>query len=67
MSHDPSKDSARDFEDVRAYTLENDDEATLLEAMQPRPQARFGVFHCADPKEEDATSLYYESIDLEKQ
>ena len=33
MSHDPSKDSARDFEDVRAYTLENDDEATLLEAQ----------------------------------
>jgi DMSO/TMAO reductase YedYZ molybdopterin-dependent catalytic subunit len=39
--------------------------SALLEAMEPRPQARFVVFHCADPKEEDATSLYYESIDLE--
>jgi len=33
MSPDPSPDSARNFEDVRAYTLESDDEAALLEAQ----------------------------------
>jgi len=33
MCPDPSQDSARDFEDVRAYTLEDDDEATLLAAQ----------------------------------
>jgi nitroimidazol reductase NimA-like FMN-containing flavoprotein (pyridoxamine 5'-phosphate oxidase superfamily) len=33
MSSDPSQDSARDFEDVRGYTLEDDDEATLLTAQ----------------------------------
>jgi Pyridoxamine 5'-phosphate oxidase len=33
MSPDPSQDSARDFEDVRAYTLESDDEAALLAAQ----------------------------------
>jgi len=33
MSNDPSQDAAKDFEDVRVYTLENDDEATLLEAQ----------------------------------
>ena len=39
--------------------------AALLEAVKPKPEARFAVFHCADPMEEDGTSLYYESIDLE--
>jgi DMSO/TMAO reductase YedYZ molybdopterin-dependent catalytic subunit len=40
--------------------------AALLEAVQPRNRARFVVFHCADPKESDGTSPYYESIDLEE-
>ena len=39
--------------------------SALLEAVQPKPQARFVVFHCADPMEDDGTSPYYESIDLE--
>ena len=37
--------------------------STLLETVQPKPQARFVVFYCADPKH--GTSPYYESIDLE--
>ena len=32
--------------------------------VQPRPDARYLVFHCADPMAEDGTDLYYESIDL---
>ena len=39
--------------------------AALLEAVGPKPEARFVVFHCADPMEEDGTGLYYESIDLD--
>jgi DMSO/TMAO reductase YedYZ molybdopterin-dependent catalytic subunit len=39
--------------------------AALLEAVQPKPEARFVVFHCADPMDEDGTDLYYESIDFE--
>jgi len=39
--------------------------AALLEAARPKPEARFVVFHCADPMEEDGTSAYYESIDFE--
>ena len=39
--------------------------STLLEAVFPKPQARYVVFHCADPMEEDGSSLYYESVDLE--
>jgi len=39
--------------------------ATLLEAAQPKPEARFAVFYCADPMEDDGTSLYYESIDMD--
>jgi len=39
--------------------------AALLEAARPKPEARFVVFHCADPMEDDGTSPYYESIDLE--
>jgi len=34
--------------------------SALLEAVQPKPQARFVVFHCADRR-----NPYYESIDLE--
>ena len=39
--------------------------AALLEAVRPRAAARFVVFYCADPKEDDSTSTYYESIDME--
>jgi len=39
--------------------------AALLEAVRPGPEARFVVFHCADPMEAGGTSPYYESIDLE--
>ncbi|HET7031706.1 MAG TPA: molybdopterin-binding protein [Casimicrobiaceae bacterium] len=37
----------------------------LLETVQPKPQARFVVFYCADPMSEDGTDFYYESIDFE--
>jgi len=39
--------------------------AALLEAAGPKPEARFVVFHCADPMAADGTEFYYESIDLE--
>jgi len=39
--------------------------AALLESVRLKPDARFAVFHCADPMAEDGTDLYYESIDLE--
>jgi len=39
--------------------------AALLETVRPKASARFVVFHCADPKEDDGTSVYYESIDME--
>ena len=39
--------------------------STVLEAARPKPEARFVMFHCADPMEDDGTSPYYESIDLE--
>ena len=37
----------------------------LLEAVHLKPNARYVVFHCADPMEEDGSSPYYESIDLD--
>jgi len=37
----------------------------MLDAVHPKPQARFAVFYCADPMEADGTDLYYESIDME--
>ena len=37
----------------------------ILAAVQPSPNARFIVFHCADPMEEDGSSPYYESIDMD--
>ena len=37
----------------------------VLAAVRPTPQARYAVFHCADPMEADGTSKYYESIDME--
>lgn len=39
--------------------------SALLEAVHPKPNARYIVFYCADPMEEDGRSPYYESIDLE--
>jgi DMSO/TMAO reductase YedYZ molybdopterin-dependent catalytic subunit len=39
--------------------------AALLDVVQPKPEARYVVFHCADPMEEDGTMPYYESIDME--
>jgi len=39
--------------------------SALLEAARPKPEARYVVFHCADPMNEDGTDLYYESIDFE--
>jgi len=39
--------------------------SALLEAVRLKPDARYVVFYCADPMEEDGSSLYYESIDLE--
>ncbi len=38
--------------------------SALLDAVQPKGEARFVVFHCADPMD-DAGTKYYESIDLE--
>lgn len=37
----------------------------LLETVRLKPGARFIIFYCADPMEDDGTSPYYESIDLE--
>jgi DMSO/TMAO reductase YedYZ molybdopterin-dependent catalytic subunit len=37
----------------------------LLEAAHLLPHARYVVFRCADPMEENPRSLYYESVDLE--
>ena len=39
--------------------------SALLEAVHLKPNARYVVFYCADPKEEDGSSPYYESVDLE--
>ena len=39
--------------------------SALLDAVQPKPEARFVVFHCADPMEANGTSPYYESIDMD--
>jgi len=39
--------------------------AALLDAVQPAANARYVVFHCADPMEQDGMSPYYESIDMD--
>jgi DMSO/TMAO reductase YedYZ molybdopterin-dependent catalytic subunit len=39
--------------------------SALLDMVQPKSNARYVVFHCADPMEDDGTSPYYESIDFE--
>jgi|SRR5437867_2743024 len=37
----------------------------LLDSVRPKPEARYVVFYCADPMEDDGTGLYYESIDMD--
>jgi DMSO/TMAO reductase YedYZ molybdopterin-dependent catalytic subunit len=37
----------------------------VLAMAKPTAGAKFVVFHCADPMENDGTSLYYESIDMD--
>ena len=39
--------------------------SAMLEAARVKPNGRYVAFYCADPMEEDGTSPYYESIDLE--
>jgi DMSO/TMAO reductase YedYZ molybdopterin-dependent catalytic subunit len=39
--------------------------AALLETVGPKPQARYVVFHCADPMEANGAEPYYESIDMD--
>src|SRR5690348_11862489 len=39
--------------------------SAVLDAVEPAPAARYVVFHCADPMEQDGTSPYYESIDMD--
>ena len=39
--------------------------ASLLDLVKPAPDARFVVFHCADPMEANGSSPYYESIDMD--
>ena len=39
--------------------------STLLETARPASAARYVVFHCADPMNDDGTDLYYESIDMD--
>jgi len=37
----------------------------ILEQVNPQTKAKYVVFYCADPMEEDGTKPYYESIDME--
>ena len=39
--------------------------SALLDSVHPKPDARFVVFHCADPMEANGASPYYESIDMD--
>lgn len=39
--------------------------SAILAEVAPSPAARYVVFRCADPMEEDGTGYYYESIDLD--
>src|SRR5208282_5632430 len=39
--------------------------SALLEMVKPRPEARYVMFYCADPMEDDGTAPYYESIDFD--
>jgi len=37
----------------------------VLSLAKPLTQARYVVFYCADPMDDDGTNFYYESIDME--
>ena len=39
--------------------------SAVLDAVQPTAAARYVVFHCADPMDDDGGSPYYESIDMD--
>ena len=39
--------------------------SALLDAVNPKAEARYVVFHCADPMSEDGEDPYYESIDMD--
>ena len=39
--------------------------SAVLDAVRPTSNARYVVFHCADPMEEGGESPYYESIDMD--
>jgi DMSO/TMAO reductase YedYZ molybdopterin-dependent catalytic subunit len=39
--------------------------SAVLDAVRPTPGARYVVFHCADPMDDDGGSPYYESIDMD--
>jgi len=39
--------------------------SALLDAVQPKSDARYVVFHCADPMSDDGKDPYYESIDMD--
>ena len=39
--------------------------SAILDAVKPAPGARYVMFYCADPMEQDGTDFYYESIDLD--
>ena len=39
--------------------------SAVLDAVQPTSAARYVVFHCADPMDDDGGSPYYESIDMD--
>ncbi|MDQ2916860.1 MAG: molybdopterin-dependent oxidoreductase [Pseudomonadota bacterium] len=39
--------------------------SAVLDAVAPAAAARYVVFHCADPMNQDGTSPYYESIDMD--
>jgi len=39
--------------------------SAVLNAAKPKANARYVVFHCADPMASDGTDFYYESIDLD--
>jgi DMSO/TMAO reductase YedYZ molybdopterin-dependent catalytic subunit len=39
--------------------------SAVLDAVKPKPAARYVLFHCADPMEDDGASPYYESIDMD--
>jgi DMSO/TMAO reductase YedYZ molybdopterin-dependent catalytic subunit len=39
--------------------------SAVLDAVGPKSDARFVVFHCADPMEANGKSPYYESIDMD--